>query len=465
MQSWATDELQHAALGDARRDRRLHQLVEALAAQPTASLPQACGSWAATKGAYRFFSSDRITPAAIGHAQVARTQDRLVDYSTILVLQDTTELNFTQHPATRGLGPLHRPTQQGLLVHSALAASPAGVPLGVLHQAVWTRAPAEVGKRHQRRQRDTIDKESQRWLTAFDATLEAVPPATEVVTVADREADIYDLFARPRRLNTHLLIRATHNRRVEHEARYLWAAIRQTPAGGRLTIDVPRTPARDPRSATLTVRWTTLALHPPRHHRQRAQLPPVVVQVVLVEEEAPPEGETALCWLLLTTLPVAGVAEAVRYVRWYAVRWVIERYHYVLKSGCGIEELQLESAAALKCALATYSIVAWRLLWLTYEARVAPEQPCDGVLEAHEWQALACVTHQTPIPPPTPPTLGEAVRWIAQLGGFLGRSRDGDPGVKTLWRGWQRLHDIAATWRLAHQDPPQQLDICVMGNA
>jgi len=143
-------------------------------------------------------------------------------------------------------------------------------------------------------------------------------------------------------------------------------------------------------------------------------------------------------------------------VKWYTYRWLIERYHYALKSGCGIEKLQLETARRFHMALATFSIVAWRLLWLTYEARVNPDQPCDTVLETCEWQSLCATVNQNPIPPDTPPSLRAAVRMIASLGGFLGRKGDGEPGVKTIWRGLRRLHDIAATWKLLHLNSPSK---------
>jgi len=143
-------------------------------------------------------------------------------------------------------------------------------------------------------------------------------------------------------------------------------------------------------------------------------------------------------------------------IRWYSYRWLTERYSFVLKSGCHIEELQLETSERLQRALATYCIVAWRLLWLTYESRQNPDIPCDRVFETHEWQSLYCTIHKTPIPPDTPPTLREAVRWIGLLGGFIGRKRDGEPGVKTIWRGLYCLHYIAATWELLHLIPPNQ---------
>lgn len=175
--------------------------------------------------------------------------------------------------------------------------------------------------------------------------------------------------------------------------------------------------------------------------------------MILAEEQNPPQGVSPICWLLLTSLEINGWEDVVRCVRWYTYRWLIERYHYTLKSGCGIEKLQLETARRIDMALATFSIVAWRLLWLTYEARFNPEQPCDTVLEASEWQSLCATFNKNPIPPEKPPSIHEAVRMIASLGGFLGRKGDGEPGVKTIWRGLRRLHDITATWKLLHQIP------------
>ena len=457
MEGWAAQELQYAQLGDARRHKRLVRLVEDLAAQPNESVPQACGDWAATKAAYEFWKSPRIKPDDIRTAHQKSTVERVKEHNVVLAIQDTTDLNFTHHPSKQGVGPISSQSKvMGLKVHSVLGVSILGVPLGMLHQQVWTRNPQEVGKRHRRRQRQTEDKESQRWLTALTATESAVPEELEVVTLADREADIYDLLAITRRERSHLLIRGTHNRRVNHEAEYLHQAICQTPIVGELTIDVPRGDDRPTRQATLTIRFASLEIQPPRHHLKRLALEPVTVQVLLAQEENPPDDTTPISWLLLTTLPVNSFDEAVQYVRWYTYRWLIERYHFVLKSGCRLEHLQLETAERIERALATYSIVSWRLLWVTYEARQKSQAPCDAVLATHEWQALYCTIHSSPIPPTTPPSLQQAVRWIAQLGGFLGRKHDGEPGVKTLWRGWQRLHDIAATWQLLHSHQPTQ---------
>jgi hypothetical protein len=454
--SWAARELQYVDLGDERLNRRLVSLVAALADQPTSSVPEACGDWAATKGAYRFWSSDQVSVAAIQEAHGRSTIDRVRGHEWVLAIQDTTSLDFTDHPATQGMGILDHPARRGLKVHSVLMVSTQGVPLGIIHQEVWSRDPETLGKKHLRRARETKDKESQRWLTALERTQESLPEETNVITVADREADIYDLLATPRRPGAELLIRATHNRRVDHQARYLWETMAQCPVQGEITITLQRRDHQEARSATLTLRYQTLAIQPPQHRRSKEGLSPVEVAVILAQEESPPPGITPVRWLLFTTLAVNTFQEAVQCLKWYSYRWLVERYHFVLKSGCNLEKLQLGDGQRIHRALATYSIVAWRLLWITYQAREDPQGPCTSVLETHEWQSLYCTAHRTPIPPERPPTLQEAVRWIARLGGFLGRTHDGSPGVKTIWRGLRRLNDIANTWKLLHPDIQNQ---------
>ncbi|MCP6761171.1 MAG: IS4 family transposase, partial [Fischerella sp. CENA71] len=265
-------------------------------------------------------------------------------------------------------------------------------------------------------------------------------------------------------------------------------AIRTTPVLGKLTLELQRTPRRAARSATLSVRVTGANLRkrgrlllnisigptdksgsfkPPSFSQAKCVTklwlqPPAslqsqstqAIEVYVIEacEESPPEGEKPISWLLLTTIEVKDFESACQCLKWYSDRWLIERYHYCLKSGCRIEQLQLEDGERIKRALATYAIVAWRLLWLTYEARKNPERTVEGILETHEWQALYCKIHKTNKPPTEAPSLGECVRWIARLGGFLGRKGDGEPGIQTLWRGFQRLNDIAGIWQLLYSE-------------
>lgn len=462
--AWAVAEVGGAALGDRRRTRRLAQLLSDLAVRPGDGLPAACATPAATKAAYRFVASEAVAADEILAAHSAATGERLRGAGTVLALQDTTTLDFTAHRALAGAGPLAHPAQTGLLVHSVLAASADGAPLGVLHQHVWARDPEAVGQRHARRQRPTAEKESQRWLDAQTATHGAAPAGVRVVTVADREADIYDLFALARPPEAELLIRATHNRRIAEEAGYVWDAARGAPVGDVVPVAVGRRADRAPREALLTLRWAAITLLPPRNRPDRASLVPVPVAAILAEEPVPPPGEAAIRWLLLTTLPVADGAAALACVRAYAQRWLVERYHFVLKSGCRIEALQLRTAARLERALALYAIVAWRVLWLTYLARTDPETPCTVALRTDAWQVLFRTRHPAAELPARPPPLGQAVRWIARLGGFLDRAGDGEPGVKVLWRGLRRLDDLTLGWQMAHGGPASPPPVPLVGN-
>lgn len=453
LKAWVAEELAAVQLHDGRLERRLRLLVEQLAEQPTASIPQACGTSAAAKAAYRFFDNRKVSHPAILDGHRVACLRRVADQECMLVLQDTTSLDYTHHPETVGLGPLEKAERRGLLVHSSMAASEVGVPLGLLDQQVWTRDPEAVGQRHQRKRRAIEEKESAKWLHGLRASLKDVPAQVCVVTVADREADIFDFFLEAEARQTQVVVRAAWNRRLTDPPGYLWEAVARTAVRGRFTVEVGRARDRLPRQATVQVRFAPLVIRPPRHRLAESGLHPLPLYAIEVREETPSPGEKPLHWLLLTSRSVESFAEAQRCVRWYGLRWLVERYHFVLKSGCRIEERQLETGPRLERCLGVYAIVAWRLLWLTYQARLTPQKPCSVALETREWQALYCYIHQTTTPPVEPPSLHQATRWIAQLGGFLGRKGDGEPGVKVLWRGWQRLHDIADTYQLFHPPP------------
>jgi len=354
----------------------------------------------------------------------------------------------------RTLGALAHPKHFGLLLHSALALTSAGLPLGLLHVHAWARDPKQRGQRKDRRRKQTAQKESQRWLDTEAACVAALPAGRTVVTIGDREADFYDLFAVRRRAGQHVLIRAKPRRRLAGAKELLGVAVGQQPVAGHITVRIPRKDGRPGRTATLAVRFGSFALAPPCTHPRRTQLAPLPLRAVFVEEVKPPAKAQPVRWLLLTTLPVTSLAEAEQVVRWYAWRWRIEHFHYTLKSGCKVEQLQLETAARLRRALAVYALVAARLLHLTYRARQEPEAVCEPAVSREEWQVLwrhFCPGRPLPL---QPPCLHQAVRWIAQLGGFLGRKGDGEPGVKVLWRGLQQLRAMVVGYRLAQAPPP-----------
>lgn len=442
--SWVSEELSGANLGDVRRTRRLIRVVEDIAGQPTASVPQASRDAAALQGMYGFWSNCRVDAKAIIAAHAQKTIERMAGETTVLAIQDTTELDYSHHRSTRGLGGISKAGARGLKVHSVLATSAEGVPLGVLHQQVWSR-PAT--RRSEEQRRVLIEqKESRRWLTSLEVTGQLVPSTIRVITVADREGDIYELFAQARPANSEFLIRAAQNRNTKAapsdvEMQPLLSAVRSTAWLGEQSLALQRTPRRAARNVRLSLRYTRLWLQPPEPLRHLA---PIAVTALLAEELYPLPKEPPVRWLLLTTLEIADVAMAQQCLIWYSRRWAIERYHLTLKSGCRLEWLQLRRSDRLERALACYAIVAWRLMWMTYAARASPEQAIDQVLDRAQWQVLYCYVHQCSRPPARAPSLGECVEWIASLGGGLGQVA----GLQSVWRGWKRLHDLAGLWQL-----------------
>jgi hypothetical protein len=441
------EELGEVRFSDKRLNARFKTMVEKLVEMPKASIPQAMGSWSGTKAAYRFLDSDKVTPEAIRASCRQATLKRVSQETRVLMIQDTSMLDFTQHRDTSGLGYLALPHQRGIMLHSALACTTAGVPLGILDQQIWERDLKELGKRHRRKQRPFAEKESAKWVKALKASIDLVPETVSSVTVADSEADIFELFATPRPVQADLLIRSCRDRRLEGEEKRLKETVLATPVKGKLEVKLEARPKRPSRIARCNIRFEKVVIRPTAYCAMGLRYPEgIPLYAVLVLEENAPEDMKPLEWLLLTTLKVESLEEALQCIRWYSLRWIIEQYHFTLKSGCQIEKLQLESAKRLERAIVVYSMVAWRLLRLTYEARQSPDVSCEIALETHEWQALYCKTNKTAVPPLEPPSLRQAVRWIAQLGGFLGRKSDGEPGVKTLWLGWRRLEDLAEAW-------------------
>ena len=368
--------------------------------------------------------------------------------TSILAIQDTTELDFTDRPATTGLGYINQSEHQGIKVHSCFAVSDEGEPLGLLDQYCWNRVHRTGSSQHKRKL-PIEKKESNRWLVSAKTAEVDLASHVQVVHIGDREADIFELFAQPRSANSELLIRAVHNRKIKHELNYLIPTIEQASIVSTRAVELTRNPSRAARHAQLQLRAMQVTIKVPRNGVSNASLKPQSLNALLVEEcEAPTDGGSPIRWLLLTSLPIDTPEQAWQCVEWYRYRWLIERFHYTLKSGCKIEALQLKSKARLLKALATYSIVAWRLMWLTHRARLTPNVACDDVLEAVEWRLL-----RRKFMPKSrsrkPPTLRQAIIWIAQLGGFLARKGDGEPGLKTLWRGLTKLHTLLEGSQLA----------------
>ncbi len=481
-QEWAQSELATLDLGDERRNRRAVRIVQRLLDRPGGLITTVCDGPAEAKATYRFLSNPAVSPDALRAALRDATVARLADEPVVLVPQDTTSVDFSAHPATTGLGPTsggpHGGTGHGLHLHSAIAVSAEGVPLGLLHQQDWARDPAQTGRKHRRKERPFEDKESYRWQQTVQAVEAAVPADKLLVQTADREGDIYEVFATPRRPGSYLLIRSCQDRRLQGEERRLWGQVADAPVAHGLEMMVHTKRHLTPRCARLQLRYRTVTLRPPISGTHDPGLEPVTLTALEVREVDPPPlaqskpilwrlltdlevrevdppplaQSKPILWRLLTDLPTESVADALRHVRWYALRWLVERYHFVLKSGCQLETSQLHTLERLERLLVLCSAVAVRLLWMTYSARVHPEVPCTVAFSTVEWQVLYRHQRKTLDLPAQPPSLRDAVRWLALLGGFMGRKGDGEPGVKVLWRGLTRLQDIVTGFLLTSPD-------------
>lgn len=451
-ENWIAYELREIALGDQRLNWRLLDSAAKLAAKPSVSINQACDDWADTKATYRLFANEKTTVAQILAPHQQRTKERMAGHEYILAIQDSSYLDYSHHPSKSGMGPIGTTQQalRGLVMHSVLSVTRQGLPLGLLHQSIWSRAETVKQMTSDERHKVPIaEKESYKWLAALSETVKWQPEGTRLVTVGDSEADIFELFDHARTLKTDLLIRAGQNRTVCAPAvGLLWTVVEKQAVAGHLKVQVSQRAPQPAREATVAVRHTSLTLRPPPH--LRTQLKPLSLYSVFVQEVAPPVDVQPLCWLLLTTVPTATLDDAVERIHWYCQRWQIEIWHKILKSGCRIEQAQLASQQRLMPMIALFSIIAWRLFWCTFLARTDPDAPASTILAKHELDALYTFLHKHPLPPSLTPTVHQAVRWIAQLGGFLNRKRDGEPGVTVIWRGWQRLTDIAAAYLAFH---------------
>jgi hypothetical protein len=448
---WAQQEFGAAKLNDERLRKRLLTLARDFYERPQANLPQACQSRAKTRAAYRFFDHPDITMDKLLSSHYEATFKRMSEEPVVLVVQDTTTLNYSAHPLTEGIGPISPKKSKGaigLLLHDSMAFNGAGTALGLLDVQCWARDPKQFGKRVLRHELGIEHKESNKWLKSFKKVHEAQKycPHALLVSVADREADIYELFhlATQSGSTAHLLVRAEHNRFIADEQSRLWEHLVTMPVVGIEIISVPRQGKRAVREACLNVRFARVKLVPPSRKREFKELE---VSAILAQEVDCPKDIEPLEWMLLTTMSVENFDQAIEKLRWYAKRWGIEVYHRTLKSGCKIEERQLGSADRLEACLAIDMVVAWRIFHLAKLGRQTPDVPCSVFFEEAEWKALFCFVQQDPKPPDQPPTLRQAIGMVASLGGFLGRRSDGDPGTKSLWLGIQRLDDIAATWK------------------
>jgi hypothetical protein len=451
-------ELMAADFGDLRLTRRLGEVVDALAARPTESLPKALRSESALEGAYRFFDNDRVTPERILEPHVAATVERCRAADLVLAIHDTTQFDFGEETARSGLGPLKGNGGSGFFGHFTIAVAADGTrrPLGLLAMSHFVRRVGGKGQRTRREIRDDEENERLRWREQVSVVRGRMPSEIGVIHVMDREADSYALFCAMQ--DQRYIVRAQHDRVVElpagvrvQEHERLRKVLDDSPVFLERTVHLSRRkavtpsqkrihPGRSERNAKLLVRATQIAVR--RGDYWPATLPKsLVINVVQVIEVDTPPGEDPVEWILLTNLPIDNEKDVAFIVDSYRGRWIVEEYFKALKTGCSFEERQLETLPRLLNALATTAPVAWQLMLLRHLARNAPEEPATAVLSPSQISALRAFAAK---PLPAHPTVQAAMLAVAQLGGHL--RRNGEPGWQVLGRGFNDLLLFERGW-------------------
>ena len=430
---WAATEFAQLDLGDARLDKRARILMERFAADPTASVPKACLGWGETMGAYRFFDNDSVEWQDILAPHWQQTKQRMAVQPVVLCLQDTTELDFNGQGAI-GLGPLSYEAQRGMYLHPTYAVTPDREPLGILDAWMWAREKKDkFGIRGG-------PKESLRWIEGYEriAEMAAELPATRLVYVADREADLVPLMLRAQELDTPAdwLIRASHNRCLP-DGDKLWQRTSSGTAVGEITFTMGSRHGVKARTVRQQL-WM-----------ERVELPAgkgktVAATCIIAREFNAPAGIKPIEWRLLTNRLAANLDDAIELIAWYRARWEIEMLFNILKNACRVEALQLGTVERLERALALFMVVAWRIAHLMRLGRTCPDLDAELFFEPDEIRGAYLLTE---VKQPAKSTLNQVLRLIARLGGFLGRKSDGEPGVKTIWLGLKEVHVAAKTLR------------------
>jgi hypothetical protein len=447
--AWAEETFGGAHLGDPRRTRRLVKLAGDLAQHIGRSVVQSCGGEeAAVEGAYRLVRNGHISAAAIAESGYAATAARVRGCGVLLAVEDSTTLSYG-HGVVKELGDLGGPAgspQKGYWAHSVLLIDARHERLeGLIDQVRWRRESQQRGRRHQRRSRAYAAKESYKWEQASQRVAARLgAKMADVISVCDREADVYEYLRYKVAQRQRYLVRNCWNRRTAEAPGAIRAAARQLSDLGSYSIRVAQKGGRRARRAEVTLRAGTVTVKCPR--RAPGQFADLMLNAILVEETGR-GGSEKLEWLLLTSEPVAAFAQARQVVRYYELRWRVEEFHKAWKSGAGVERQRMQSAANLERMAVILAFVAVRLLQLR-ESAAQEERPCTEVLSEHEWKALWLAREKTPLPQAPPPS-----RWayknIARLGGWYDSKRTGRPGWQSLWNGWFVLQERAAGFTAA----------------
>lgn len=465
--SWIDQELAGCQFKDMRLGKRFRRLLEQLSDGTGQSIPFACQDWANTKAAYRFLANDRVKEDTILAGHFQSTRDRFAATegdSPILILHDTTEFTFSRRDV-ESIGMLNKSftgkskrgrmqhfTVCGILMHSSLAVTTEGLPLGLTAIKFWTRSKFKGTNALKRKINPTRvpieEKESFRWLENLKQSTTLLGEPQRCVHIGDRESDIYELFCAAQEAGTRFLVRTCVDRLAGDGNQTISAEMKRVSAKGLHHITV-RNRTGELSEVALELKWKRIQVLPPIGKNK--QYPELTLTVIYAQERTSPQGRERIDWRLITNVPVTSRKDAVRMLNWYALRWKIETFHKILKSGCKAEDSKLRTAERLVNLISSFCILAWRIFWMTMINRSSPEAPPTTALTDIEVQLLDRLIQQKTTQPQSDRSLSTYIVKLARLGGYLARSGDPPPGPTVVWRGLSRLVDIELGFSLASQ--------------
>jgi hypothetical protein len=442
--------------GDKRINRRANNMLDTMAKQCQKSLPEIFCNNADLKGAYRFFSNNLVTPKKILQPHVEATIKRCIQQDTVLVIQDSSDCDYDFMNCLEGFESMHIHVDKGFRIHPQLATTEKGTPLGLLNSFNYTRK-ANASEKH-RNSLPIEEKESYRWLLGYREACELAEkaPNTTVISIADREGDIYECFAEAQDPTiTHkaeILVRAKHNRSLleskDDTINKLEKKLIRSPVQFEAELTLSQ-PGKKKRKANLVIRASEVTFKAPNTCKKKS-LAPIKMNAVLVTELETPKGEEPLCWLLLTTLPIDSIEDIKRIITLYSQRWSIEIFFKVLKSGCKIDSRQFQETDRIENFIAFAMIVAWKVMLITYLPREYPDVPCSIIFTEIEWKLIYKRVYENKRPlPQKEPTLKEMSLLVAMLGGY--QKRKDPPGIQTTWRGFVRVMDMVYGYELTKE--------------
>jgi hypothetical protein len=461
--AWLKDELKGYRFFDARLARRMQELASQLWGHRGQSIPMACQDWANTKAAYRFLSNAHVHEDVILDGHFHATRERFSATSgPVLILHDTTTFTF-QRDDQQSVGITHRVycgkdadgwykprTLCGILMHSSLAVTPEGLPLGLAAVKFWNRKEFKgctALKRKINPTRVPIEaKESFRWLDNLRRSTALCGNADRCVHIGDRESDIYELFCLARQLDTHFLVRTCVDRLAGDGDHTVADEMAEVRVRGLHRVEVGDRHG-NVSTAVLELRFKRIHLLPPIG--KQAKYPDLTLTVLHATERDKPVGRDRIDWKLLTDLPVSSRAQAVEKLQWYATRWKIETFHKIMKSGCKVEQSKLRTSDRLVNLIALYCILGWRIFWTTMMQRAMRTGPATLAFTTQELKLLDRLVQQPAKQAASSADLSIYVRKLACLGGYLARSHDPPPGNTVIWRGLSRLTEIELGFELA----------------